>query len=207
MSDLAPTGAYFLLRCLNIILTMFLWPRPVAASRNPKFCEASNHAFGNSTRDGYVAAKNSSILSSFSCTYAYHFVYESVCVFAWSCLSLWTLCPFQTSRFLIASIEFEPNGLPLKFLAKRYLPSRSFVSSIKRQWPLVWRYVARSASRFVASSDHELSDYTLECSTYDHADSPCYISFCVTNKNLFEFSDFNRVSVGLLNSPVLTFEH
>lgn len=27
MSDLAPTGAYFLLRCLNIILTMFLWPR------------------------------------------------------------------------------------------------------------------------------------------------------------------------------------
>lgn len=26
MSDLAPTDAYFLLRCLNIILTMFLWP-------------------------------------------------------------------------------------------------------------------------------------------------------------------------------------
>lgn len=35
MSDLAPTGAYFLLWCLNIILTMFLWPRPV--SRCEKF--------------------------------------------------------------------------------------------------------------------------------------------------------------------------
>lgn len=40
MSDLAPTGAYFLLWCLNIILTMFLWPRPVAAVRNSKFCRA-----------------------------------------------------------------------------------------------------------------------------------------------------------------------
>lgn len=40
MSDLAPTGAYFLLRCLNIILTMSLWPRPVGASRNLKFSEA-----------------------------------------------------------------------------------------------------------------------------------------------------------------------
>lgn len=36
MSDLAPTGAYFLLRCLNIILTMFF---RLAASRNSKFCE------------------------------------------------------------------------------------------------------------------------------------------------------------------------
>lgn len=42
MSDLAPTGAYFLLRCLNIILTMFLWPRANGCvrdfARNLKFC-------------------------------------------------------------------------------------------------------------------------------------------------------------------------
>lgn len=44
MSDLAPTNTYFLLRCLNIILTMSLWPRVSDSSLKFRFSKAWFHS-------------------------------------------------------------------------------------------------------------------------------------------------------------------
>ena len=129
MSDLAPTGAYFLLRCLNIILTMFF--RPVAASRNPKFCEVSTHVFDSCHSicwPSRVALKNSSIPISFfpirACNFS--FTYLSVCLLDRVC-RYERRVPFKQVDFLIAAICLRWFRTE-QFLAKRYLSDRSFVS-------------------------------------------------------------------------------
>lgn len=62
MSDLAPTDAYFLLRCLNIILTMFLWAIEQTRTRlreKSKILRASGNHLSASIRFSCVLTEDS----------------------------------------------------------------------------------------------------------------------------------------------------
>lgn len=148
MSDLAPTGAYFLLWCLNIILTMFLWPRPVAAVRNSKFCRAF---------DPYSAARidpHSCLVSSIS------HVYTRI-------ISIYLCVCHVPSKFPYYAHQRERLAIEILLQSILHLYINTWTM---KESPLVSIYVARTAFRFVASPHHELADYMLEWLLDEFAD-------------------------------------